>query len=124
MLNLLLRCERGSRFAKGTLISTTMRRWSSGRQQFHKHRADAGIDHVVLGYHADLYALRGSWNTHAFHAKVPAELRAKVMGHTTTKLVEDRYLLLDELATSEAVAEVDRRLMGGADSASATSSGP
>lgn len=92
------------------------------RQQFHKHRADAGIDHVVLGYHADLYALRGSWNTHAFHAKVPAELRAKVMGHTTTKLVEDRYLLLDELATSEAVAEVDRRLMGGADSASASAS--
>jgi site-specific recombinase XerC len=92
------------------------------RQQFHKHLADAGIERVVLGYHADLYALRGSWNTHAFHAKVPAELRAKVMGHSTTKLVEDRYLLLDELATSEAVAEVERRLRGGGDSAPASAS--
>jgi integrase len=89
-------------------------RWPARqRQQFLKHLEDAGIARVVLGHHVDLYALRASWNTHAFHADVPAELRARVMGHSSTKLVQDRYLLLDEIATSEAIEQVDRRLSRG-----------
>lgn len=84
------------------------------RDHFDRHCKDAGIDRRVMGTVVDIGALRGACNTHMFHAGVPAPVRARILGHVDTKLVETRYLLLGELAVNDAAARLEERLTAAA----------
>jgi integrase len=76
------------------------------RDHFGQHLEGAGICKVVGNYHLDMYALRGSWNTHAARSGIKPKVRAAVMGHADSKLVESVYLLEEEIGPDEAVSAV------------------